>query len=213
MPQVEAQPEKPWRRTVETNKDLVFARRRLMEQGSSVSWGDALYAATGESRLNGSALREYFRPLEEWLTNENLRTAEFAGWTYGKFHRSELKHRLDLAFCTAIQVMRSLLCPVHRRRLLQAQHRDGGPGGVRRLLQRRAHHGEAPGCAAAADSAHRAPASASATVAHSQSVRPVKEGLHDCAPDAGANYLCQETFPRTDRASPCCLLAARSEAA
>lgn len=56
--------------------------KRLMEQGSSVPWGDALYAATGESRLNGSALREYFRPLEEWLQNENLRTNEFAGWTY-----------------------------------------------------------------------------------------------------------------------------------
>ncbi|KAK3917631.1 Angiotensin-converting enzyme [Frankliniella fusca] len=56
--------------------------KRLMEQGSSVPWGDALYAATGESRLNGTALREYFRPLEEWLQNENLRTAEFAGWTY-----------------------------------------------------------------------------------------------------------------------------------
>lgn len=53
-----------------------------MEQGSSVPWTEALHAATGESRLNGSALREFFRPLEEWLQNENLRTAEFVGWTY-----------------------------------------------------------------------------------------------------------------------------------
>lgn len=68
-----------------------------MEQGSSVSWGDALYAATGESRLNGSALREYFRPLEEWLQNENLRTNEFAGWTYGKWRTDSAVAILGLA--------------------------------------------------------------------------------------------------------------------
>lgn len=53
-----------------------------MEKGSSQSWRDVLFQATGESRLDGSALREYFRPLEDWLRNENLRTGEFVGWLY-----------------------------------------------------------------------------------------------------------------------------------
>ena len=53
-----------------------------MEKGSSLSWKEVLYQATGETRLDGSAMREYFRPLEDWLRNENLRTQEFVGWLY-----------------------------------------------------------------------------------------------------------------------------------
>lgn len=53
-----------------------------MEKGSSLQWSEVLYQTIGEARLDGSALREYFRPLEEWLRNENLRTQEFVGWVY-----------------------------------------------------------------------------------------------------------------------------------
>lgn len=53
-----------------------------MEKGSSLPWSDILFQATGESKLDGSAMREYFSPLEEWLRNENLRTQEFVGWVY-----------------------------------------------------------------------------------------------------------------------------------
>ncbi|CAH1131593.1 unnamed protein product [Ceutorhynchus assimilis] len=56
--------------------------KQLMEKGSSQSWRDVLFQATGESRLDGSALREYFGPLEDWLRNENLRTGEYVGWLY-----------------------------------------------------------------------------------------------------------------------------------
>lgn len=55
-----------------------------METGSSENWRDTLSLAIGENRLDGSALREFFQPLEEWLRNENLRTGQFIGWTYGK---------------------------------------------------------------------------------------------------------------------------------
>ncbi|XP_011497798.1 PREDICTED: angiotensin-converting enzyme-related protein-like [Ceratosolen solmsi marchali] len=53
-----------------------------MEKGSSVPWQDVLQEATGEARLDPSALREYFRPLEDWLRTENLRRNELVGWTY-----------------------------------------------------------------------------------------------------------------------------------
>lgn len=56
--------------------------RNIMRPGSSESWIKALFDATGETRLDGQALREYFRPLEEWLRQENLRTGEYVGWTY-----------------------------------------------------------------------------------------------------------------------------------
>lgn len=53
-----------------------------MEKGSSLPWNEALFQATGDSRLDASAMREYFRPLEDWLQSENLRTQEFVGWLY-----------------------------------------------------------------------------------------------------------------------------------
>ncbi|KAK9881007.1 hypothetical protein WA026_014350 [Henosepilachna vigintioctopunctata] len=56
--------------------------KQLMEKGSSLSWRETLFQATGESRLDGSAMRDYFRPLEEWLRSENLRTQEYVGWVY-----------------------------------------------------------------------------------------------------------------------------------
>jgi peptidyl-dipeptidase A len=53
-----------------------------MERGSSASWSQILQETIGEGRLNGEALRDYFRPLEDWLRSENLRTGEYLGWSY-----------------------------------------------------------------------------------------------------------------------------------
>uniref|UniRef100_A0A1B6KA09 Angiotensin-converting enzyme n=1 Tax=Graphocephala atropunctata TaxID=36148 RepID=A0A1B6KA09_9HEMI len=64
------------------SKEAGHVLQKLMEKGSSEAWSEVLYAATGETRLDGTAIREYFRPLEEWLRNENLRTQEFVGWNY-----------------------------------------------------------------------------------------------------------------------------------
>lgn len=55
-----------------------------MERGTSRPWQDVLFEATGDSRLDPSAIREFFQPLEEWLRAENFRTGELVGWTYGK---------------------------------------------------------------------------------------------------------------------------------
>ncbi|XP_031825829.1 angiotensin-converting enzyme Ance-3 [Nomia melanderi] len=55
---------------------------RIMEKGSSIPWQDTLQEAIGEGRLDASALREYFRPLEDWLRTENLRTGDVVGWSY-----------------------------------------------------------------------------------------------------------------------------------
>jgi peptidyl-dipeptidase A len=52
--------------------------RAMLEMGASRPWPDALEAITGERTMDGGALREYFRPLEEWLKKEN-RTAS-VGW-------------------------------------------------------------------------------------------------------------------------------------
>lgn len=54
-----------------------------METGSSENWRNTLSQTIGDDKLDGSALREFFQPLEEWLRNENLRTEQFIGWNYG----------------------------------------------------------------------------------------------------------------------------------
>lgn len=56
-----------------------------MERGTSVPWQQTLAEAIGESKLDASALREYFRPLEDWLRGENLRNDEIPGWSYGEY--------------------------------------------------------------------------------------------------------------------------------
>lgn len=65
-----------------------------MEKGASQPWQEVLQEVIGEGRLDGSALREYFRPLEEWLRNENLRNNEFIGWNYDGDY---CKHSIDTA--------------------------------------------------------------------------------------------------------------------
>lgn len=56
--------------------------RNIMSKGASQPWQEVLQETLGEGRLDGSALREYFAPLEEWLRLENLRTNEYVGWNY-----------------------------------------------------------------------------------------------------------------------------------
>lgn len=53
-----------------------------MAKGASQPWQEVLEETIGVNRLDGSALREYFAPLEEWLRQENLRNQEIVGWRY-----------------------------------------------------------------------------------------------------------------------------------
>lgn len=76
------------------SKEAGAILKKMMEMGSSENWRDTLSLAIGENRLDGSALREFFRPLEEWLRNENLRTGQFIGWTYDGDY---CKHSIETA--------------------------------------------------------------------------------------------------------------------
>ncbi|XP_050706356.1 angiotensin-converting enzyme-like [Eriocheir sinensis] len=58
------------------------ALRSMMQLGASVPWEEDLEVLTQgrETKLNAGAMREYYRPLEEWLTEQNKRRGEFVGW-------------------------------------------------------------------------------------------------------------------------------------
>jgi len=44
---------------------------RMLEMGKSKPWPEALQAITGETRMDGGALLDYFAPLQKWLDEEN----------------------------------------------------------------------------------------------------------------------------------------------
>lgn len=52
----------------------------MLKLGSSKPWPEAMEMVTGQTRMDASALREYFAPLEKWLKTENERSGEFVGW-------------------------------------------------------------------------------------------------------------------------------------
>ena len=59
------------RASIYESKEVGARLRAMLEMGQSEPWPEALMAATGERRMDGSALLEYYRPLEAWLRKEN----------------------------------------------------------------------------------------------------------------------------------------------
>ena len=52
--------------------------------GSSRPWPEAMRAITGQDSMDASAIREYFKPLEDWLIEQNKKSGEEPGWTPGQ---------------------------------------------------------------------------------------------------------------------------------
>lgn len=54
--------------------------RSMLELGSSKPWPDAMEKIAGQRQMDSTGLLEYFKPLTDWLTEENKRTNEYIGW-------------------------------------------------------------------------------------------------------------------------------------
>ncbi|XP_064108424.1 angiotensin-converting enzyme-like [Macrobrachium nipponense] len=53
----------------------------MLQLGSSKHWKEAMSVLTGEEgKMDASVIREYFKPLEDWLREDNLKHGEFVGW-------------------------------------------------------------------------------------------------------------------------------------
>ena len=52
----------------------------MLELGASKPWKEVMEVMTGEPKMDTAAFREYFKPLEEWLKEENERTGVTVGW-------------------------------------------------------------------------------------------------------------------------------------
>ena len=52
---------------------------KMLQMGSSRPWPEALAALGGESRIDATAILDYFAPLKSWLDSQNRDTT--TGWT------------------------------------------------------------------------------------------------------------------------------------
>lgn len=60
------------------NKDVGTRLNAMLEMGGSKPWPDALQAFTGSREMDGTALVEYFAPLQTWLKEQNK--GKQCGW-------------------------------------------------------------------------------------------------------------------------------------
>lgn len=65
---------------IKFDQNLFAQYRSMLELGSSKPWQDAMEIITGQRNMNSAGLLEYFKPLTDWLTEENKKTNEYIGW-------------------------------------------------------------------------------------------------------------------------------------
>ena len=54
--------------------------RAGLAMGSSRPWPEVMKVMTGQEKMDASAIREYFAPLEKWLIAKNSELGETVGW-------------------------------------------------------------------------------------------------------------------------------------
>ena len=54
--------------------------KEMLSLGASRPWRDAMEKMTGQREMSTGAIREYFQPLESWLTQENKKNGVTVGW-------------------------------------------------------------------------------------------------------------------------------------
>jgi peptidyl-dipeptidase A len=64
--------------SIYANKDAGVAYQKMLSLGASKPWQDALFELTGTREMDGSAILEYFAPLQGWLAEQNK--GQQCGW-------------------------------------------------------------------------------------------------------------------------------------
>ncbi|XP_039600981.1 angiotensin-converting enzyme 2 [Polypterus senegalus] len=72
--------------------------KSMLELGKSKPWTEALQRITGETRMNAAALLDYFRPLEDWLKEDNKQNNRYIGWDpqWTPYNDMSIKVRISL---------------------------------------------------------------------------------------------------------------------
>ncbi len=64
--------------SVYDNKEAGARLQAMMEMGMSRPWPEALKALTGQDKIDATAIRDYFAPLQAWLDEQNK--GKLVGW-------------------------------------------------------------------------------------------------------------------------------------
>ncbi|BES96670.1 Angiotensin-converting enzyme [Nesidiocoris tenuis] len=64
---------------------------KMLQMGSSKPWQDAMEVITGQRNMDAGPLMEYFKPLIDWLTEENKKHNVPVGWKPSKRHSCSRK--------------------------------------------------------------------------------------------------------------------------
>ncbi|MGE5275928.1 MAG: M2 family metallopeptidase [Acidobacteriota bacterium] len=59
------------RRSIHANREAGARLARMLEMGASRPWPEALEIVAGSDRMDATAMRDYFAPLQEWLDEQN----------------------------------------------------------------------------------------------------------------------------------------------
>jgi len=85
----------------------------MMKLGASRPWNEALQTLTGEKEMSTAAMREYFKPLENFLQKELEKNGEFIGWERdGQYCQKEFvnpSQRSDQR-CTFVKTPEGMVC-------------------------------------------------------------------------------------------------------
>ncbi len=52
----------------------------MLKLGASLPWKEVIEVMTGKPMMDTDPFREYFKPLEDWLKEENARNGVRVGW-------------------------------------------------------------------------------------------------------------------------------------
>lgn len=83
---------------------------KMLSLGASQPWQDVLQVMTGERRMTARPLLDYFRPLKEWLEEDNARDGDGVGWGDSWRHASGLSGATRAA--TPLSLWAALLLPL-----------------------------------------------------------------------------------------------------
>lgn len=59
---------------------MLLFHRDMLELGRSQSWTRALKTISGDTRMDATALLDYFQKLYDWLKADNLKNKRTVGW-------------------------------------------------------------------------------------------------------------------------------------
>ncbi|KAG5891815.1 hypothetical protein JTB14_027777 [Gonioctena quinquepunctata] len=81
------------------NTDAGNVLKKMLAMGSSRPWPDAMEVLTGQRKMDASGLLEYFKPIHDWLVEENEKNGAHIGWDKSKRvcvrTRKELESKKD----------------------------------------------------------------------------------------------------------------------